>query len=453
MRVYPRKKRNGERVWWASWTQGKRTIRRSTKCSTKPAAELVAARWERERADPAYAAANSTTLGLEAAEFLKDCKRAVAKRKALGGVKQSGTMAAATLEMYEQKIGNVLAVLGPELPLIEVDASKVKEYVDQRLEEGAQESTVYKEWIALRGILKNAKHYGRFHREVASLKPPRFSGQSKPKETFLTWEQIALLLPELAPARRQAVRFALATGAREDEWQAAVPGDIKVTGAAVFVHLHGTKTRKSDRVIPVPSIFRHFIEGVKLPLEPWSNALRDIAAACRRASICEPHRTEEQHVFQQPAFRARPVAGCPDCAARHVPRVTWNDLRRTFSSLLAHAGVSSQVRAELMGHETTVMTDTKYTRVPATTLRAMLEIQLPPAPTPALLPAATPADVNGGDPTTQARALEMGTGPRGGLGITRRWGAILPRRLHRAVRRIKANRKPWSTVGSRVAHV
>lgn len=376
MRLYSKRKANGERVWWASYTDRGVTVRRSTRCSSKPAAELVVARWERERADPAYAAANSATLGGEAAEFLKDCRRAVKKREASEGKKVPGSMSPETLKMYEQKIGNLLSVLGVDASLGSIDATTVKAYVDQRLEEGAQESTVYKEWVALRGVLKNAKHFGRYHREIGSLKPPRFSGQSKPGRKFLTWDQARRVLRELesaAPGRLDTVRFVIATGARRGEWNRAQPGDV-VSG---FVLLRGTKTKKSWRTIPVPAVYASLLDGIKLPLPPWPNARRDIHSACLRASVCPAHRAEERHEFGKPGRHLRPVPRCADCTALLVPLVTWNDLRRTFNSLLSHEGVSAQVRAELMGHTSTAMVDETYTQIPATTLRAMLELQLP----------------------------------------------------------------------------
>jgi hypothetical protein len=101
VRLYRKRKTNGEWVWWATWSEPHpltgRTVtrRRSTGCNTKPAAEIVLARWEREQADPVYAAANEATFGAEAARFLESCEGAV----------ERGKMAAPTLDMYRQRRG------------------------------------------------------------------------------------------------------------------------------------------------------------------------------------------------------------------------------------------------------------------------------------------------------------------------------------------------------------
>ena len=59
-----------------------------------------------------------------------------------------------------------------------------------------------------------------------------------------------------------------------------------------------------------------------LPLEPWGNYLRDLAAACERAGIA---------------------------------RVTPNDLRRTFASWLLQQEVPPMTVAKMMGHRSTDM--------------------------------------------------------------------------------------------------
>ena len=52
----------------------------------------------------------------------------------------------------------------------------------------------------------------------------------------------------------------------------------------------------------------------------------------------------------------KPKKGCPACAAAVVPKVTFNDLRRSVNTLLAEAHVTREVRAQVMGHASTAMT-------------------------------------------------------------------------------------------------
>jgi integrase len=237
MRLYPRKKRNGERVWWASWTEGKRTKRRSTHCSTKSAAEVVITRWERERADPVYAAAQGATFGVEAGRFLKTCEGAVKR----------GRMAPETLSMYRQKAGVLVRIIGSDTRLSTFDATTFPAYLEQRRaefrddrEKEITESTLYKEWVTFRQVLKGAWREQRFGRDPASLKPQHFGPEYKPRETALTWEQIDKLLWELSFSKRGPVAFALMTGARRREVFLAQEKDVDTR--AWRVRLRGTKT-------------------------------------------------------------------------------------------------------------------------------------------------------------------------------------------------------------------
>lgn len=330
MRLYRKRKKNGEWVWWASWTEDHRTRRRTTKCSTRPAAEIVCARWERERADPVYAAANAATLGPETAYFLTACRGAVKR----------GRMAEGTLSMYRQKCGTLVRVLGADRRLSTIDAETVATYLDARREEGIrdedgkkirdlEESTLYKEWVALRQTLKHAWRAQRYGRDPASLKPAHFGPNYQPVETFLTVEDATALLSELKGDRRRTVAFVLASGARRSEWVAARPGDIDTV--LWTVRVRGKKTKHSDATIPIlEPLHRWALLAGQPPFPRWPNARRDLALACKKIG---------------------------------APAVTWNDLRRTFASTLAAAGVTSDVGRRLMRHGSSAMWDRVYARV------------------------------------------------------------------------------------------
>jgi integrase len=70
-------------------------------------------------------------------------------------------------------------------------------------------------------------------------------------------------------------------------------------------------------------------------VQPWGSVRRDLANACTRAG---------------------------------VPKVTPNDLRRTFASWLVQAGESLFVVATLLGHNSTGMVEKVYGRLDAATL-------------------------------------------------------------------------------------
>lgn len=340
MRLFRRRKSNGEWVWWASWTEGGRTKRVSTRCSTKAAAELVVARWERERADPVYAAAQSATFGAEAVRFLKACEGAV----------ERGKMAAGTLSMYRQKLGTLSRILGPGLRLAAIDGSTFATYLETRRRQFLEdrdraitESNLYKEWVAFRQVLKQAWRAERFSRDPASLKPAHFGPEYKPRERALSWTEVSELLAALPEHRRPAVAFAIGSGARRREVFAALPEDIDLRNSTV--RLRGTKTEIADATLPIVRPMKRLLALAAggLPFLRWPNARRDLALAC---------------------------------AIARMPPVTWNDLRRTFASLLVQSGVAPHLVAKLLRHTTTAMVDKVYGRQTAESLAELIAGQL-----------------------------------------------------------------------------
>lgn len=350
MRLYPRKKRNGTTVWWASWTERKVTVRRSTRQHTRELAKLVVDRWARERADPDLEKARQARFGIEASNFLRE--RTAAK------------CAAGTVEMYEQKLANLCDVIGRDTPMISVDADRVASYFELRREEGAADTTLFKEWVALKGVLMSAWRRGRYNRDPRSVRPPWLSANYEPRKTFLSWEQADRLLEALRGDRRRTVAFVLATGARRAEWQNARSGDVDGTR----VRMRGTKTDASATVIPIPKLMHRWLRlAGDPPFPPWTNARRDLIEAAERL---DPPETRE-------ARRAgRDVSELPI-----FPRVTWNDLRRTFASLLVQAGVPPHLVAKLLRHKSTAMVDRVYGRQTDESLSELVDRALSGKPT------------------------------------------------------------------------
>lgn len=342
MRLYPRRKRNGTVVWWASWTENKVTVRRSTRQSTRALALVVTERWARERADPEREAARQATFGAEAGTFLKECRAA--------------KLAAGTIEMYEQKLANLCDVIGRETPMADITAQRVSEYFDTRRGEGAADSTLFKEWVALKGVLTSARHRGRFGRDPKAVRPLRLAANYEPRKTFLSWEQADRLLDRFDGDRKRIIAFVLATGARRREWQSAQPGDID----GGRVKLRGSKTDASAATIPIPKVMHRWLRLAGEPPFPlWVNARRDILDACRKL------RDEDRKLARE--------RGVPVDEAILFPDVTWNDLRRTFASLLVQAGVFPHLVAKLLRHTSTAMVDKVYGRQTDDALAELVE--------------------------------------------------------------------------------
>lgn len=335
MRLYRRKRKDGKkgRVWWVRWGEEKK----STGCEDYAAAELVARQWERNRADPIHAATSAATFGLEAAGFLTECKAAVGR----------GQLATGTLSMYRQKAGTLVRILGSETLLASFDGDTFPAYILARKSEYREarkreltDSSVYKEWVTFRQILKHAWRARRFDRDPSSLKPPHFGPNYSPQGFALSWDEVAALLYELPANRAAPVAFAIATGARRSAVFRAQPGDLD--RETWMVRIRGTKTSSSARTIPVPSPFRRLLAGVEPPFDGWEhNTWRTLERACRRAGIAHT--------------------------------ATWNDFRRTFATLLWEKGVPSHALAKLLGHTSTAMVELTYGKPGPEQIASLLE--------------------------------------------------------------------------------
>ncbi len=329
MRIYKR-----GNTWWSSWTEDGVTVKRSTRCTTKDAARIVAERWERERADPSHAAANKALLEDEVKRWLTTCE--------LAG-KSAGTM-----NEYRCKTGHLVRLL-PER-LTKITPVVVDAYFDTRRSEGASLSTMNKEWKKLRMILRAAERRGLWRGSLETLKPEWVREHYVPRKRRLTWDELRKLLAELKGSHLATVAFIVATGARWGEAMRARPEDIQPG----HVLLRGTKTKTGHRTVPNAEVFRWLLDIVRVshvdgPCGPdgllfarWPGVHKSLQWACARARI---------------------------------DVVSPNDLRRTFASLLSDAGASNQVVAKLMGHTSTSMVDRVYNRPTTESLGALLERQ------------------------------------------------------------------------------
>ena len=262
--------------------------------------------------------------------------------------------AKATRLCYEQKARHLTRLLGG-VTLAQLEREHVERYIAARIKEGANPHTVHKELVTLRGTLKAAK--GRTFRGTLDV-IPAFKFKYEPRRRYLTPVQFLRLTehlvqpvsPKAQAATRQAsdelrarrilycmlIAFA---SARRGELE-AMRWEEHVDLASNRVVIPQGKT-VSRQLLIAPQLrpwLEHFYErcgGVGAVVEPWGSVTRDLKDACARAK---------------------------------VPRVTCNDLRRTFASWLVQARESLFVVATLLGHSSTRMVEKVYGRLDAATL-------------------------------------------------------------------------------------
>jgi integrase len=318
-------KRNG--VWYTRIKDNGEWRKKSTGCTDRKAAEAIHAKRQRVAADPT---AHASTFGELIAAFL--------------GAEQVQSRAAGTQSMYRQKARHLLRVIGDATPAREVEANTVDAYCNQRLAEGAHRNTIAKELITLRGALRMALRAGTYTRPLDAVLPKWDAGY-EPRTATLSPDRVRALLSALPPHRADYVRFCVATGARHSEAASVRRGDI----ATDHVHLQSTKTRRKgvgDRDVPITPLNAWLLEGITLPLRTWEagSRTRDLAAACKRAG---------------------------------VPRVTANDLRRTYATWLAEAGLDEKLLQRTLGHSPGSPTTRRvYAQMSAQSLGDVVRAQL-----------------------------------------------------------------------------
>lgn len=252
--------------------------------------------------------------------------------------------AAGTIQMYEQKAKRIAKTFGdPYVNDITLDS--LEAYIKTRLSDdeahgGAAKHTVQKEMIVFRRALKYANRRG-----VLSVMPalPDFAPEYKPRETWLTEAQFAALQSELEPFRRLWTGLAALAGGSAGEVERVDWKETKMT--AGVLRMPGTKRETRDRWVPISPSLYALLDDVApkrrtgLVVQPWGNVRRDLHAACDRAG---------------------------------VPRVSPNDLRRTFASWLVQSGVDLFTVSKLMGHSSTRMVEKVYGKLSKENMQAAI---------------------------------------------------------------------------------
>lgn len=246
--------------------------------------------------------------------------------------------AAATHGAYTQKGHHLTRLLGADTQLDAVTRESVLRYIATRQTETASNSTIHKELVVLRKALEEARTRGLWVGSIESV-VPKVRVVYRPKEVWLDEHQAERFLAKVTPRRRLWVTLAMWGGLSLGEverlrWEHIDLGRGKM-------RVPGTKRTSRWRVVPItPRLLEALTAAAPRKLlgpivTRWRNVRRDLARAAELAK---------------------------------VPRVTPNDLRRTYASWLKNQGTDSAVVARLLGHTSTKMVDLVYGRLSEETL-------------------------------------------------------------------------------------
>lgn len=332
-------------IWWAWYYLGGQQVRFSTRCRDRRAAEAVLRDRERRAAGEAQGpeAAQAGHTVDDALEALLQARKA--KR---GGVRS---------KPEESRAGQLSRLLGQHDVEV-LTLAQVVGYVEARGKEGKKDITIHKELTLLRLALRLATRRGLMRQSIEALFPDH-SPHYQPRERWLTEREFGLLWKELKPHRQLWLLVAVFTGARKSEVNNLRWEDFDWKGG--WIRIRGTKTRKSDRTIPLPDALRVALTELKQDqgpvVTPWvSNTTRDLRWAAERATKKERARLAALGLGRE-------------AASFTLARVTPNDLRRTLASWMVQRRVPARFIADWLGHTSTAMVDRVYARLAPDQLR------------------------------------------------------------------------------------
>ena len=270
---------------------------------------------------------------LEAAGYAKPQGRTSLK-KAIGMLisqKELAGRSQATIDIVLEKAAHLLPHFGPERSIGSITDKDLVDYArharaDKGEVKGRKPGTVHRELRTLREAMR-----------AAGFEPPPMPDLGRvyvPRERWLDETEQRKLLVALTGYRRDYIVCYLHLGLSLSELQKIDRDEIDWdAGEHGQVYVRGTKAHSRARALPLtPEAREVFERAVKRdPMFPeWGQIHRDLKAACRRAGI-DP--------------------------------CTTNDLRRSYATIMAQAGVPVLTLMHLMGHTSTRMLEKVYARV------------------------------------------------------------------------------------------
>lgn len=347
------------RVWWFHGydAAGKRYPATTHQTERRTAFE-AAKKIESERAVPTDSTqrkAQALTLEGALTELHKHDLRIGAKPK--------------TIEFHNTRSRHLIRVLGRDRLVAPLTRADLNAYTDQRLAEVGgelpQRHTIAMDVRVLITALNVCKENDLYFGDPGKLKPAAFRKSRQYYKRGDRWLERAEYCQALIDAtssdpqtrydRKLHVLAYLHLGVRRSELFTILPEHVNLSAKTVWID--GTKTDGAARTVTL-SDTACTVMALKLkdtkpgqPLfEKWDKVHRDLTTAWKRA-------------------RKALIASAPDATERERLAVTLptalttNDLRRTFCSLMAAAGVPLHHCADLLGHKSLDMVMQVYRKV------------------------------------------------------------------------------------------
>lgn len=297
-------RRKDSPFWWITFTTAQGKVRESTGTESKKLALQILSKRRASVAENRYLDRRRQPEGTVAG-LLDKYLRWSGTAKRPSSSRRDGTLAQA-----------LVAKLG-SMPLHSLNAQAFEAYRAQRLAEGKTRATVNREHALLRHALNLGKQWGLV--EINPLSDVK-SFQEHPRVRYLTETEEPKLLAACRASKSELlyhfVRLLLLTGLRDGEARSLAWEDLDEAGRALTVR----ESKTGPRMIPLS--------------EAALELLREIP---RTGSL----------VFPVGSFRHGWHLACERAG---IQGLRIHDLRRTFSTRLAKAGVDLVTIGTLLGH-------------------------------------------------------------------------------------------------------
>jgi integrase len=364
-------KRAGSPFWFAHYMdQNKKSVRRSTKSTERATALRIAFEWEHvenlSRQGVASVAAfqkvvdqvsqkviGETLPSQTAREYFAEWLQVIARKVAPG-----------THERYSNTARLFLKSLGPaaDQPLRAVSARHIEQFLGRRLDDGVAPKTAIVDVKSLGSALRRAENFGYIDKNpVPAVKLPK--AVSSERAVFAP-EEINRLI-EAAPNEdwQTLILLATCTGARLGDCLAMTWDNVD-SGQKLLVY----SQKKTGKIVAIPI---HVDLLIHLGRLSQQSAIGPLCRSLSNRNQAGKHGLSE--VFKRIVVRAGlDLMTIKGKGTRNFARRTFHSLRHSFSSILANAGVSEEMRMRLTGHSSRDIHQ-KYTHIDVGVLEKAIE--------------------------------------------------------------------------------
>jgi integrase len=363
--------RNKSPFWYCAFSlPNKKRAFRSTKQTDRKAAWRMCTKWEEASEEAAKGSMTEAQARKVLDAILDAIPEAAGERKIRTPSTQDfftrwldqRQVSASTACGYKASIGGFLGFLGPraQRPLASLAARDVEDFRDWRSNSGVSPSTVKRDLKTIRSVLAKAHRQGLIlHSPAEEIDLPKVTSQDR--ETLAPAE-LRAILSEATPDWKTAALLGYYLGARLGDVVALRWDNVDLDRGVIFF-LQG-KTRKKVEVPIHPDLEAHLLsiagdnphgflcqELSKTPLAGGTGLSQQFGRLMERAGVSQGR--------VQVSLK------------RRFSRKSFHSLRHSFTSALADAGVSPELRMLLTGHKSESVHQ-RYTHMQLEPLKAAI---------------------------------------------------------------------------------